>query len=128
MKMETRESTHPDARREPVGLHAQAQTCKGAQTDTVSSNASNWSKDKKLNKEHRTPVHHKHKYKYIMDDWEKDQTSEVCPSKIVTSELGISQDWDAEVVAISIGSGPIKQIQRYFIIYIAKYSKKDPSS
>jgi hypothetical protein len=33
-------------------------------------------------------------------------TSEVCPSKIVTSELGIWRGWDVDVVHISIGSGP----------------------
>lgn len=38
------------------------------------------------------------------------KTSEVCPSKMVTSELGISQDCEVEVVATSMGSGPIKEI------------------
>lgn len=34
------------------------------------------------------------------------QTSDVCPSKIVTSELGISHARDVEAVEISIGSTP----------------------
>lgn len=34
-------------------------------------------------------------------------TSEVWPSRIVTSQLGISQGREVELVEISIGSGPI---------------------
>lgn len=34
------------------------------------------------------------------------QTSDVCPSKMVTSELGISHARDVEAVEISIGSAP----------------------
>ena len=41
----------------------------------------------------------------------KHQTSEECPSKTVMSELGISHAWDVEAIEISIGSGPIKDIQ-----------------
>lgn len=41
-----------------------------------------------------------------------DLTSEVWPSRIVTSLLGISQGKEVELVDISIGSGPISHNQR----------------
>lgn len=36
-----------------------------------------------------------------------DHTSDVCPSNIVTSQLGISRGKHGEVVEMSIGFGPI---------------------
>lgn len=60
--------------------------------------------------------HHIYNYTYIgtfiQDACEKAQTSEVCPSKIVTSELGISQG-DDEVGTISIGSAPINTCKSF---------------
>lgn len=44
-----------------------------------------------------------------MEHW----TSEVCPSKTVTSDIGISNGRVIDVVQISIGSGPIK-IDEYY--------------
>lgn len=43
------------------------------------------------------------------------QTSDVCPSKIITSEPGISHTWDVDVVEISIGSGAIEQTNLFII-------------
>ena len=42
------------------------------------------------------------------------QTSEVCPSRTVASELGISQGKDTRLVEISIGSGPVSHIHFLF--------------
>ena len=62
----------------------------------------------------------------MQKDWRHVQTSEVRPSKIVTSELGISHAWEVKVVEISIGSGPIKHIQRvlYFMVGIKDNTKR----
>lgn len=43
-------------------------------------------------------------------------TSEVWPSKIITSELGIWRGWDVDVVHMSMGSGPIEANEK--IIHI----------
>lgn len=40
-------------------------------------------------------------------------TSDVCPSKTVTSDLGISHGWDVDVVQMSMGSGPIKMNENF---------------
>ena len=48
------------------------------------------------------------------------QTSEVCPSRIVTSELGISQGTAVVIVEISIGSGPISKIHIHFKVHSKK--------
>ena len=48
------------------------------------------------------------------------QTSEVCPSRIVTSELGISQGTAVVIVEISIGSGPISKIHTHFKVHSKK--------
>lgn len=42
----------------------------------------------------------------MQENREHAQTSDVCPSKMVTSELGISHARDVDAVEISIGSAP----------------------
>lgn len=50
------------------------------------------------------------------------QTSEVWPSRIFTSELGMSHGKDVEIVEMSIGSGPIQHIHKHILNVRKQYT------
>lgn len=63
--------------------------------------------DKSYNRSIHRSLKRQKQFPYYLLDF---HTSRTCPSKTLTSELGISQAVGGELGAISIGSGPIKHI------------------